>query len=211
MKLKRWLVLHMSSWRSRFVLSLVGLFALSAAAKGQIKDDDFNIGIDSDTNQLSIIWNGEIIELPPIEDGPLSGWGIDDPGFITLEEPFESFLPPETGANIVLEVLSFDSALKAWEPGFGAVFHSPGDLWDIGPVPAHEHPFWHIDSADSGYVPGQTEWDATFRILDTGSTGYAPSEPVTVTFVIPEPSTGAFMLLAAGCGLKRSRRRSMRP
>ncbi len=208
MKLERWFWLwHGRRKRGSLVLATACFLALASTARADFKDDDFNIGVDPDASKLSILWNGEARELPFIEDGFLSGFGIDDPGFITLDESFGGLLPPDSGANIVLEVVSFDTALKAWKPGFGESFQSPGDLWDIGPVPAHQHPFWHIDSTDAGFDPGQTEWNATFRILDTGSTGYEPSDPVTVTFTTPEPSTAALLLLAVAWGAQRSRRR----
>lgn len=181
--------------------------ASASTARAGIKPDDVNIGIDAANNQLAILWSGEEVELPELS-GPLHGFGLDEPGLITIENPVLGLDPPAPGANLVLEVISFDAALKGWEPGFGASFRNPGETFNLGGVPAHEHVFWHIDSSDGGYVapPAQTEWDATFRIIDTGSTGYLPSEAVTVTF-LPEPSCLA-LLAFGGVGVRsRCRRR----
>ncbi len=179
----------------------------ASTARAAIKLDDVNIGINPGLGQLVVIWGGEEVALPPLA-GPLFGFGLDEPGLITIEEGFGGLVPPESGANIVLEVIAFDAALKGWTPGFGSTFENPGDTWDLGGVPAHEHPFWHVDSTDGGFVapPGQTEWNATFRILDTGSTSYLSSEPVTVTF-LPEPSAQVLLAMGAMPVTRRKRRR----
>jgi hypothetical protein len=166
------------------------------AVRADLKDGDVNIGV-SGSGQLVAAWNGEVVDLPEI-GGPLFGFGLDEPGFFTIDadQPNEDIFLLEAGHHIVLEVIALDDALKGWTPGFASVFDDPGETWDIGAGPFDEHPFWHIDSTDGGFVapPGQTEWNATFRLLDTGTTGYAPSDPVIVTFA-PEPGTLSLILL----------------
>ena len=183
---------------------IVAMFSASASAG--LKDGDVNIGIDPDTGQLTLVYNGDQPALPPI-NGPLFGFGVDDPGFISLENSVVGLQPPAPGANIVLQVISFDPALKAWTPGFASLLRNPGDLWDLGAVPVHEHPFWQIDSHDPNYIapPAQTEWNATFRLLDTGTTGYPASDPLTITFT-PEPSGLSFLLMGAFFSIRRFRR-----
>lgn len=177
----------------------------STAAAG-LKDGDVNIGVDLALGKLAVEFSGQTVELPEL-GGPLVGFGLDEPGILTIENAVAGLVPPAPGANIVLEVISFDAALKGWTPGFSTIFGNPGDLWDLGGVPAHEHPFWHIDSTEAGYVapPGQTEWHATFRILDTGATGYLPSDPVTVTFT-PEPTSLALLAFGGGLAMRSVRR-----
>lgn len=170
------------------------------------KDGDINIGVTSG-GQIVVEWSGKIVALPELA-GPLFGFGLDEPGFFSIEEdePDEDIFVLGAGANIVLEVLSFDDALQGWRPGFSGVFDDFGETWNIGGVPFDTHPFWHINATDPLFVapPGQTEWNATFRLLDTGSTGYAPSDPVTVTFT-PEPTTLSLLALGA---LTLARRRT---
>lgn len=171
--------------------------ALVTPAKAGIKEGDVNIGVDSLLHQLMLIFDGHVAELPPI-NGPLFGYGVDDPGFISIENSVMGLDPPGPGSDLVVEVIHFDPALKAWTPGFGSVIRNPGDRWDLGEAPVHEHPFWQIDSHDPAFVspPQQTEWNATVRIIDLGSTGYGASDPLTITFT-PEPA-GASLIVITG-------------
>ena len=116
--------------------------------------------------------------------GLLTGWTGDEPGFVTVEEdePDENLFVLAPGAALALEVISMDPAFKAHTPGFADVLTSPGDLWNMPAIPFDDHPIWHIDSTDAGFDPMQTEWTAVFRIIDTGTTNYAPSEPFTMVF-----------------------------
>jgi len=149
--------------------------------------------------------------LMPVS-GVLNGWSDADPGFEALktDEPGEDFFTLQTGASIVFEVISFQPAFKAYSPGFATVLDGPGDTWTIGGSNLHEHPTWHIDSDDPGFVPSQTEWQGTFRLVDQGNTGYDPSDPYTIRFtsVPPVPSLSpwgvallALCLLSAGGGV----------
>lgn len=197
----------------KFVCTCVivsALFLPSAAAlagEHGHKEGDINIGIDSG-GQIVVEWSGELVGLPELA-GPLFGFGLDEPGFFSIQEdePDEDIFVLGAGANIVLEVLSFDDALQGWRPGFAGVFDDLGETWDIGGAPFDTHPFWHIDATDPLFVapPGQTEWTAVFRLLDTGSTGYAPSGPVTVTFT-PEPGTLGLLALGAMALMRRRAR-----
>ncbi|RIK67684.1 MAG: hypothetical protein DCC65_06030 [Planctomycetota bacterium] len=200
-----------TTMKSAIVLSaLAAASALSAPVSAGLidardgKEGDVNIGVDA-SGQLVIEFGGEPVALPAIS-GLLSGFGLDEPGFFALEEdePDENIFVLGPGASIVLEVLSFDPALKAWTPGFADILDQPGDTWTIGAAPFDTHPFWHIDANDPTFIapPGQSEWNATFRLLDTGTTGYLPSEPVTVTFT-PEPGTLGLLIAAGLVGRRR--------
>lgn len=200
----------MNAIRVSFVIITAVLAPLSTSLAGDghgHKDGDINIGVTSG-GQIIVEWSGEVVALPELP-GPLFGFGLDEPGFFTLEEdePGKGLFVLGAGANIVLEVLSFDDALQGWRPGFSGVFDDLGETWNIGGAPFDTHPFWHIDATDPLFVapPGQTQWSATFRLLDTGSTGYAPSDPVTVTFT-PEPGTLGLLMIGAMALIRRRTR-----
>lgn len=184
-------------------LGLVSVIAQAANA-GMIKEDDVNIGLDLAQNKLGVIWLGEEVSLPELA-GPLFGFGLDEPGLISLEVPYGGLVPLPEGVEVVLEVISFDPALQGWTPGFSSTFSDPGDLWSLGSTPVHAHPFWHIDSTDAGFNPMQVEWHATFRFVDANPGGYAASDPVTVVFT-PEPAALTLMAVGAACVAWRRRR-----
>jgi hypothetical protein len=171
---------------------------------GPVHEEDVIVGR-SAGGQLRVEHNGETTLLPPV-NGLINGWALDEPGFLGLskDEPLEDFFVLEDGAQIQLEVLSFDLAFQGWTPGFASIFHLPGDVWTIGGAEFDEHPTWHINSDHPGFDPNQVEWQATFRLLDVGSTAYNPSEPITLTFTnVPEP--GGLGLLGLMAGLRRRR------
>ncbi|HPF41343.1 MAG TPA: PEP-CTERM sorting domain-containing protein [Phycisphaerae bacterium] len=197
--------------------ALVALLILpvsSVALAGDPHDhahDDLVVGV-SGAGQLAVEFDfAELIELPEISGGFLQGWGVDDPGFFNLEadEPAEDFFVLGAGADIRFEVVSFDPAMKGWTQGFANTFENTGEFFPLGAPDFDEHPFWQIDSADAGYNPLQTQWQATGRLIDVGATGYAPSASFTLTFVpVPEPSTLAILGLSCAAIVTRRGRRA---
>lgn len=142
--------------------------------------------------------------LPPV-DGPLLwGWLGDEPGFGHLHEaePDEDFYPLEPGAQIVLEVLALDTGLNVWTPGFGDTLEV-GDTYLLGDEELHSHLEWHIDSTVSGVDPELHTYSLSFRLTDSGTTGYGASDAHTLTFV-PEPAT-AILAVVGLCILRRRR------
>lgn len=194
------------------VIALTFFIAANAAVAGDPHghDEDVVVGI-TGASQLAVEFDpSEILDLPEILLGPLSGWGIDDPGFLSLEadEPVEDFFVLGAGADIRYEVVSFDAALKGHTQGFASIFDDAGEFFELGSPDFDEHPFWQIDSADPGFDPGQATWQATGRLVDVGTTGYAPSDPFTLTFR-PVPEPGSLALLATGLAVHVRRRRSL--
>jgi len=176
----------------------------------------------------------EIEDLDPIANpihlnavnGPLLfGWTGDEPGFDSLEtdEPVNDLFVLQAGASIRLEAVSIDPALKIWAPGFGAVIDAAGEQVLLGGEAVHAHVTWHIDSNDPGFVPGQTEWQAVLKLVDTGSTNYSESEPFAVTFtdqpaIVPAITLSGMIFLIAVIGaagvalsISRNRRRPSSP
>ena len=200
------------------VLSAVGLMVFgiigSAPAWAQHHHaGDLVVGR-TPTGQLQVEFDfDEVHELPAVS-GLLVGWALDDPGFDHLEadEPDKDFYMLEDGAQIALEVVSFAPAFKAWTPGFAATLRSTGDtyLFPDGHL-LHGHLDWHIDSTDAAFDELQTEWQASFKLLDQGATGYSASDVYTLRFTnVPEPTTAALMAVAVSV-LARKRRGAIAP
>jgi len=191
--------------------------ATSAAWAGPPHDHeegDIRVGL-LPNGQLKLLFTEGLTVLPVIDAGPLTGWGLDEPGFFSIDEmiPEENMSPLASGNNIVVEVVGagLDNGLKHWLPGFGNHFGN-GPLsvtsWNLGPDFADTHGFWHIDPTTPGFVypPTQSVWSATFRVVDTGSTGYLASDPITLTFA-PEPGSLALLAIGGALTLRRARRR----
>lgn len=178
------------------ILSLA-LFAAPAWAGDDHDDedehghaDDFIVGVifANPEGQIEAEFDfDEIFELPEI-DGVITGFALDDPGFASLDEdePDEGIFMLDPTTEIVFELVSSDPAFKIHTPGFADILVAPGDQWLIGAPPFDEHVTWHIDTTDPSYDPGQIIYPVTFRLLDVGATGYAPSEDFTVMFTNAE-------------------------
>ncbi len=140
--------------------------------------------------------------------GLLNGWAGDEPGFeaIMEDEPGEDLFRLDAGAQIWLEALSLDPAFKVRNPlNPLQVIDAPGERLLLGRHDLHDHVIWHVDSADVGHNPLETEWHGTFRLLDLGTTAYGASEPFTVCVTnVPEPVSLA--MLAPGVVILAARR-----
>jgi hypothetical protein len=195
----------MKAFTTAAVLSLVpALFTDSAAAQHL---DDIIVGR-SAAGQLKFEAGLDEVHLLLPVNPPLSGWTGDEPGFDHLEvnEPDEDFFVLGAGAEVWLEGISLDAALRVYRNDLGAAILSPGQQILLGDHLLHTHVIWNISSSDPGFDPGQEVWSGTFKLVDKGVTGYAESEPFTLRFTnIPEPAT-LVMLAAGGLALVRRRR-----
>jgi hypothetical protein len=191
--------------RIRNVLIVFVLFGSFAAANAH-EHEDLVVGR-TGSGQLEIEfahWAGEHA-LPPAS-GLVNGYAGDHPGFAHLEadEPAEDFYTLADGADIWFEVVSFETAFKVYDGGFaGGPYQSPGDLAQLGGDHLHTHLEWVIDADDAGFDPLDSPWQATFKLVDQGTTQYADSPEYTLTFT-PEP--GVATLIGLG-GLMLARRR----
>ena len=131
--------------------------------------------------------------LSPVH-GPLWGWLGGEPGFEALEtdEPDEHLFTLTPGADVMFEVVALDPGLNIWLPGFGGQL-GVGDTHSLGGYDLHSHLAWHIDSTVPGVDPVLYTYSATFRLLDSGTTGYLPTGDYTLTFV-PEPTSGLLLV-----------------
>lgn len=126
---------------------------------------------------------GEPVVLPP-SGGLFPGWSDNEPGFdaVTEPQPDVGLWPLEPGAMVRLEVIAFDEGLRAVDSGF-QILDMPGDQTLLGGASLHAHLTWNIDLNHPAFDSDEYLWNATFRVIDTGSTGYEASEAVTLPFL----------------------------
>jgi hypothetical protein len=139
---------------------------------------------------------------------PLTGWSGHEPIFESIEadDPGAGIFVLDTAAKVSVEVVLFSPAVKLWNHDLDHSISAPGQQLTLGALPFTEHTTWHVDADDPAFDPLATEWTATFRLIDTGSTAYAPSEAYSLHFtIIPAPMT--FMTVAPVALLAIRRRR----
>lgn len=180
-----------------------GDIGVARSAAGQLKMFSFDVG--------------QIVHLPPVS-GLLNGWADNDPGFdhLAANEPGNDLFTLAPGAQIRVRATAIDAALKIWAPNLGSVIDAPGEFLSLGPFNLHEHLTWHIDSNAPGFLPGQTTWQVTLQLEDTGTTGYTASAPFIMTFsnqpapvpTMSEVGMGVLCLAMLGAGAAMVRRRA---
>jgi hypothetical protein len=144
----------------------------------------------SSSNQLKIgptgsggyVPDDNIKVLPPVS-GIFNGWSDNNPGFdhIVTDQPALDFYILQSGTQVRLQLVQCDPAFKTITAGF-AVIDQPGESALLGNQSLHTHLTWLIDSDDPAFDPLKVLWRATFRLVDTGSTGYSESAPFTFHF-----------------------------
>lgn len=166
------------------LLSLtVSLFFAVTNAQAQHAGDVI-VGV-SAAGQLKIggfIPDEHVVVLPPVS-GLLQGWANNNPGFDHLvnAEPDNDNYPLQPGAQIRLQALAIDPALRAISPSF-VIIDAPGESMSLGTNTLHTHPTWHINSQDANFDAMKTLWRGTFKLIDQGSTAYIESAPFTFYF-----------------------------
>lgn len=188
----------------------IALFAATAAptwAQHQ-HEGDVTVG-HSGSGQLKVEAPVGLNVLDPVNNIVLKGWAGMEPGMESLlaDEPLEDFCMLAPGAQISLVGISLDPAFKVHSAMLDYLIAAPGDQLPLGDYELHEHPTWHIDSHDPGFNSSQTVWSGTFRLIDTGTTHYAASDPFTLSFTnVPEPATLGLLTIGALAAMRRRRR-----
>lgn len=148
----------------------------------------------------------DVILLDPVNNPILQifGFASGNPGFDYLRQSEE--VPPDllalqSGTEIWLEVVSIHPAFRAIGPGGTPILDQPGERVLLGGATLHEHLTWHANSQDPDYNPSETQWTATFKLVDEGSTAYADSDLFTLAFVselnaVPTASEWGLIILA---------------
>ncbi len=123
--------------------------------------------------------------LPPVSSPPglFNGWSDNNPGFdrLTTSDPGNDFLTLQSGCQVRIEVVQVDIAFQAISASL-AVIDDPGERLLLGGSTLHTHLTWLVNSDHPMFDPQKVLWRATFKLVDTGSTGYAPSDPFTFYF-----------------------------
>lgn len=123
-----------------------------------------------------------ILRLQPTD----GGWIDSNPGFdhLTSDRPDLGLFTLEAGCVIRLEAVALDPGLVAIQTGTFIVLDSPGDRFILRPSGPnlHEHPLWFIDEIAPGFDPEWRVFHGTFRLVDTGATGYSASSDFTLKF-----------------------------
>lgn len=172
-------------FRTQFAIRMIPAIAtLAFSITARAGEDDILVGR-SAANQLKlggVNLAGETFGLPCVS-GILQGWALDDPGFDHVAEADidGDLYPLESGAQIRLVCISIDPALRVISPSF-SIINAPGQNLLLGGSTLHIHLTWHINSADPFFAPTRTDWFATFKLIDTGATGYPESAPFTMQF-----------------------------
>lgn len=180
--------MHASHIRSMIFSSAI-LLSTSATSMAQ-HDGDIEVGRTA-ANQLNIggfdVANEIVILIPAGEEPEF--WTNNEPGFeaVLVDEPNENLFTLEPGCQIRLELVSCDPAFAAVGD---TVIDEPGEQVALGDQSLHTHITWVVDSILPGFDPLKVLWQATFKLVDTGSTNYADSEPFTIYFAIVSCTRG---------------------
>lgn len=139
----------------------------------------------SAANQLRIDGYAPDAEITVLEpsSGLFNGWTGTEPGFdhLVMDEPENDLLTLENGCQIRLELVAADPAFRAITNTF-TIIDDPGERALLGGAALHAHLTWHVNSDHSGFDPLKVLWRATFKLVDTGTTGYATSSEFTFHF-----------------------------
>lgn len=175
---------------------------MSTAASAQFHEGDIGVARTASGKLQAFNVPSLPVTLPPVS-GLLDGFSDNDPGFDVLEadQPGNDLFTLQTGAQVRLRATAIDPAFKVWRPNLSSRIDAPGEEIPLGDHLLHEHPVWHIDSEDTFYSEGQAVWEATFVLVDAGTTGYATSDPFVLRFAnraIPTVSEWGLAMLALG-------------
>ncbi|HPF41344.1 MAG TPA: hypothetical protein P5081_20530 [Phycisphaerae bacterium] len=123
--------------------------------------------------------------------GLFPGWSDNDPGFdrVINDDPENDLYSLATGAQIRLEVVAFDPALRAVDTSFN-ILDTPGEQTILGGATLHTHLTWNINVNDPMFDDQEYVWEAKFRFVDTGSTGYVTSDDISLRFTNVDVAPG---------------------
>lgn len=165
----------------RFTLMSMTLYSAPAFAQ---HDGDVFVGRSS-AGRLKIggfIPDDNIVLLPAVS-GLFNGWSDNNPGFdrVVTADPVIDLNPLQSGVQVRLEVVQVDPAFQAITSSL-QIIENPGQRALLGGSNLHAHLTWLVNSGHASFDPVKVLWRATFKLVDTGTTGYTDSEPFTFYF-----------------------------
>jgi hypothetical protein len=169
---------------------------------------DLEVGFVAGPEFNQLAFHGDLDEAALLEvippDSPLGidGWIGEEPGFVALEAAEDGIEPLVDGAEVWLEIIDLDPALRIFDPvGFE---YGVGESMLLGDADFHTHGFFVVDADAPAFDPDQEVWTGTYRFVDQGTTGYTASESFSISVEIPEPTSLA-LLVPALLGVIRRR------
>ncbi len=185
---------HLVNLRCTSCAVLVAVLVLSGngVARAGVDEGDVIVAR-SAANQLRIDGynpDSEITVLEP-SGGLFNGWTGTEPGFdhLVVEEPENDLFTLQSGCQIRLELVAADPAFRAITNTF-AIIDDPGERALLGGAALHAHLTWHVNSDHASFDPLKVLWRATFKLVDTGTTGYAESSAFTFHFATVDCTRG---------------------
>lgn len=161
------------------------------------RTDAAQLAFEADLDEASLLH-----QIDPENPLGINGYSGEMPGYEALEEDEQDLFMLEPGADVYLEVIALDPALRLFDPHAGFAEFGLGDTWQLGQE-FHTHPLYVLDADHPSFDPDQGEWLATFRFVDLGSTQYTPSDNFTAAFAIPEPASLSLLLLGLAGAFRR--------
>lgn len=167
-----------------FLLTIAALLALPIDRASAQHEGDVWVG-HTNAGQLTVggYLPTELGKYLAPSSGLFPGWADNDPGFdrVLTSDPDKDLYSLDAGAQIRFEVVAFDPALRAVDASFN-LLDAPGEQTILGGSTLHVHLTWNINVNDPAFDPDEYLWEAKFRLIDTGSTGYATSDDITLKF-----------------------------
>lgn len=162
--------------------SVVVAAALPVSRASAQHADDIWVGRSGDATRIRLggFDPARVVVLPPTEQ-ILKGWADNKPGFdhVMNAVPAGDLYPLQPGAAIWFEIVKADAAVRAIDAAFH-ILDDPGESTYLGDQGLHTHLIFHINRLDPGYRPEQWVWKLTFKLTDSGATGYQETAPVTL-------------------------------
>lgn len=163
--------------------------SIAAAAAQAQHGGDFWVGVTA-AGQLDL--GGFAFDQLDIVLSPnAQGWSANNPGFdhVVIPDVLGDLYPLASGAQVRLEVVTVDPGISAVTSSF-AVLDQPGERALLGGPSLHTHLTWFLNASAPGFQADRIHWSGTFKLVDTGTTGYLDSAPFTLYFTYVDVTLG---------------------
>lgn len=134
----------------------------------------------------------------------IAGFANGSPESILFNSSTQRYTAPVAGAELALQLLSFTPGVTIRAGDGSILLDAIGESTPIGTAGSAFSftPTFAVDAS-----AGEGNYAATFRLIDTRSTGgFAPSGEFTFNAVVPEPVTATMLIGASAVLIRRPRR-----